>query len=263
MHPRQLWVAASMLVFVAGVGCGGGGTETPSTTAPAATPAAGGGQRVDESKASTIMGRIAYEGEAPKPEMQKLSADPVCVRENKGATRESDAFVVSDGGLEHVFVYVKDGLGNYTFDPPSGAVMLDQAGCRYEPHVFGVRVGQTLTIRNSDPTLHNVHATPKVNSEFNTGQPVQGMTNDFVFTAPEVMVPFKCDVHGWMHAYAGVVNHPYFATSGSGGKFEIKGLPAGKYTFEAWHEKLGPQTQEVTVGESETKEVTFTFKQTT
>jgi hypothetical protein len=253
-----------MLVFVAGIGCGGGTSETPSTPAPAAAPAAGGGgQRVDESKASTIMGKIVLEGPAPKPEMQKLSADPVCVRENKGATRESDSFVVSDGGLEHVFVYIKDGLGSYTFDAPAAAVTLDQHGCRYQPHVFGIRVGQTLTIKNSDPTLHNVHATPKLNSEFNTGQPVQGMTNDFVFTAAEVMVPFKCDVHGWMHAYAGVVAHPYFATSAAGGKFEMKSVPAGKYTIEAWHEKLGPQTQEVTVGESETKEVTFTFKSTT
>jgi plastocyanin len=259
---RQLGVAAFMLVLVAAVACGG--SEAPSTSAPPTSPAGTpAGQRVDESKASTISGRIVWDGAAPKNELQRLSADPVCVRENKGATRESEAYVVSDGGLENVFVYVKDGLGNYVFDVPTEKVVLDQHGCRYEPHVFGVRIGQPLEAKNSDPTLHNVHALPKNNAEFNAGQPIQGMTNTFTFTAKEVMVPLKCEVHGWMNAYIGVLDHPYFAVSGDGGKFDLKTLPAGKYTIEAWHEKLGPQTQEVTIGENETKEVTFTFKSAT
>ena len=73
-------------------------------------------------------------------------------------------------------------------------------------------------------------------------------------------MPFKCDVHGWMNAYVGVLDHPYFAVTGADGKFELKALPPGTYTIEAWHEKLGAQTQSVTIGEKETKDVTFTFK---
>jgi hypothetical protein len=132
--------------------------------------------------------------------------------------------------------------------------------CRYTPHVFGVRVGQPLDITNSDPTLHNIHATPKNNAEFNQGQPIQGMKTTKTFTTPEVMVPFKCDVHGWMNAYVGVLDHPYFATTGTDGKFSLKSLPPGTYTIEAWHERLGAQTQSVTIGAKETKEVNFTFK---
>jgi plastocyanin len=112
-----------------------------------------------------------------------------------------------------VFVYVKDGLGNYVFDTPTESVKIDQQNCRYHPHVFGLRVGQVLEIVNSDSTLHNIHATPKGNAEFNTGQPIQGMKTNHTFTQKEVMVPFKCDVHGWMNAYVGVLDHPYFAVS--------------------------------------------------
>jgi hypothetical protein len=86
------------------------------------------------------------------------------------------------------------------------------------------------------------------------------MKTDHTFTKKEVMVPFKCDVHGWMNAYVGVLDHPYFATTGGDGAFALNKLPPGTYTIEAWHEKFGTQTQSVTVGPKESKEITFTFK---
>jgi plastocyanin len=154
---------------------------------------------------------------------------------------------------------VKEGV-NGSYPAPTEPVVLNQKGCHYTPHVFGIMVGQPLQIVNSDPTLHNIHALPKANSEFNTGQPIQGMKFDHTFTAKEVMVPFKCDVHGWMNAHAAVLDHPFFAVSSKDGKFEIKGLPAGKYTIEAWHEKLGAQTMDVEVAAKESKAADFTFK---
>ena len=163
-------------------------------------------------------------------------------------------------GLKNVFVYVKDGLGNRRLRTPKTPVVLDQEGCRYMPHVFGVQVGQPLEIRNSDPTLHNVHAVPKINEEFNFGQPIKGMKSTGAFDKPEVMVSFRCDVHGWMNAYASVVTHPFFAVSKNDGTFEIKGLPAGTYTIEAWHERLGTQTQKVTVSAKAGATANFALK---
>ena len=152
-----------------------------------------------------------------------LESDPVCVREQPAGLK-LDTILVNNGGLENVFVYVKDGLGDYYFDTPTTAVTLDQKGCNYSPHVFGVRTGQPLEIVNSDQTLHNVNAMAHVNQDFNLGQAIQGMKNAKVFTAPEVMVRIKCDVHSWMTAYAGVLNHPYFAVTANGGAFELKDL---------------------------------------
>jgi plastocyanin len=159
-----------------------------------------------------------------------------------------------------VFVYVKDGLGNVTFPAPAEAIVLDQKGCQYAPHVIGIQVGQPLQIINSDATLHNIHGLAKANREFNQGQPIQGMKMTHTFSTKEVMIPFKCDVHGWMNAWIGVLDHPYYSVTRPDGTFSLKGLPPGTYTIEAWHEKLGTQTQMVTIGAKESKDVAFTFK---
>jgi plastocyanin len=208
---------------------------------------------------STVSGRITFSGTAPAPRLIRVSsADPLCMVEG-GAVRSQVLLVGPENELQNVFVYVKDGLGDRTFQTPKTPVVLDQQGCQYTPHVFGVQVGQPVEIVNSDPTIHNVHAVPKTNSEFNFIQQKQGERDTRVFSAPEVMVPFKCDVHGWMAAYAGVLTHPFFGVSGGDGRFEIKGLPAGTYTVEAWHEQLGTQTQTVTVDGKGAATLDFTF----
>ena len=206
-----------------------------------------------------VSGTARFEGTPPAATALKMAADPVCVREAKDT--RSEAIIVADGGaLQNVFVYVKDGLGARTYPPPSTAVVLDQRGCRYTPHVFGVQVGQPVEIVNSDPTLHNVHALPKTNDEFNFGQPVQGMRARRTFTKAEVMVPVRCDVHSWMNAYAGVVTHPFHAVTKADGSFDIKGLPPGTYTLDAWHERLGTDTQTITIDGKKDATVTFVFR---
>jgi hypothetical protein len=240
----------------------GGSQETSNKSAepssPAATPA---GMKVDIATAGSVKGVASVDGAVPANQAIKMNADPVCMKENKDPQFQETYEVGADGkSLGNVFVYVKDGLGNYVFDTPTKPATIDQKECRYHPHVFGMMVNQPLEIINSDPTLHNIHAMPKNNQEFNNGQPIQGMKMTHTFTAPEVMVPFKCDVHGWMNAYVGVVANPYFAVTDKDGKFELKDLPAGTYTIEAWHEKLGTQTASVTLGAKESKDITFTFK---
>src|SRR6267378_4361063 len=136
---------------------------------------------------------------------------------------------------------------------------IDQRGCTYHPHVFGMMANQQLEILNSDPLLHNIHALPKNSPQFNMAQPKQGAKNVKTFTSPEVMVKFKCDVHSWMSAYAGVLDHPFYSVTDDKGSFEIKNLPAGEYDIEAWHEVYGAQTMHVTVGAADTKTVNFTF----
>ncbi|MCY4028156.1 MAG: carboxypeptidase regulatory-like domain-containing protein [Acidobacteria bacterium] len=250
MQHRTLWAFASILILAAAAACGG-------SDAPAEAPPEPAAPAFDPATAGNVTGSIMLEGEPPAAEMIRMNSDPVCVKQ--ATDTETNYYVVGEGGgLGNVFVYVKEGLQG-DFPPASDTVILDQQGCRYMPHVFGIQVGQTLQVVNSDPTLHNIHATPANNPEFNTGQPIQGMTFDRTFDNVEVMVPFKCDVHGWMNAYLGVLDHPFFAVTAPDGSFDISGLPPGDYVIEAWHEELGTQTQNVTVAEGGTAEMSLTF----
>jgi hypothetical protein len=247
--------AIAFAALLAAAACGG--TDTSESAKPSSPKAAPDAKKVDASTAATLSGKIAFEGAAAPNPAINMSSDPAC----GSAATTSESVLVDNGGLRNVFVYIKDGLGNkYIFDTPTEPVQLDQKGCHYTPHVVGVRTTQPLEVINSDNTMHNVHGMPQENREFNVGQPVAGMKNAVAFTTPEVLIPFKCDVHSWMHAFVGVVDHPYFAVSGSGGAFELKAIPPGTYTIEAVHEKLGRQTQSVTLGEKDAKQVTFTFK---
>jgi plastocyanin len=233
-------------------GCGGGGQEAPQA-APAASAVT---TPIDPATAGNINGTITLQGTPPPEKTVKTASDPNC---KDPVTTES--YIVGQGGtLQNVFVYVKDGLGNRVFPIPAEPVVLEQRGCTYRPHVLGVQAGQAVQLLNSDATLHNIHAVPEANQEFNMGQPIQGMKQDHVFSTKEVLVPFKCDVHNWMNAFVGVVDNPFYGVTGSDGGFSLKGLPPGTYTVEAVHEKLGRQTQSVTIGASETKDLTFTFK---
>ena len=209
--------------------------------------------------AGTVTGKINFTGTAPAPEKISMDADPVCAALHPEPVFFEDVVVNPDKTLRNVFVYIKEGLEGKTFETPKESVAFDQKGCHYTPHVFGLQVNQTLEVLNSDATLHNVHGQPTKSKEFNLGMPIQGMKVTRKFDQPEVMVKFKCDVHPWMHAYAGVLPHPFFNVSGENGTFEIKNLPAGSYVIEAWHEKYGTQIQNVTVDETGTKTIDFTF----
>lgn len=215
---------------------------------------------VVHSFAGNVSGKVNFKGTVPPPAKIKMNADPKCVRLHGGKEMVSDQVVVnSNNTLRWVFVYVKKGLTGKKFDTPAPA-KLDQKGCMYDPHVFGVMVNQPIEIVNSDPTLHNVHALSKNSAQFNIAQPKQGMKTTRSFTKPEIMVKIKCEVHTWMASYVGVLDHPFFAVTDDKGSFEIKGLPAGDYELEAWHEKYGTQTMKVSVGAADTKTLDFTFE---
>jgi plastocyanin len=230
---------------------------SPAPAPPAAPPAPT--KRVDTATAGSISGRITFDGTAPKPGLLSMGGDAACVA---GAVPNpvSDAVLVSaDGGLANAFVYIKSSLDGYAFDTPSSAVTIDQKGCVYKPRVVGVQVGQPIEILNSDGTVHNVHALPMQNQEFNVSQTRAGMRTTKVFTVPEVMVRFKCDFHGWMAAHVGVMSHPFFAVTDAAGAFSIKGLPPGTYELEAWHETFGTRAQQVTIAPSGQQTVALAF----
>jgi hypothetical protein len=225
----------------------------------AAAALAGAGVRADDT--ASISGKVTFDGTPPKMKKITVDADPKCAEMHADEPLRLEEVIVNPNStLKNVFVYVKSGLGDKTYDVPTTPVELDQTGCHYVPHVFGMMAHQHLKIVNKDDTLHNIHAMPTKNAEFNVGQPNQGMETMKTFANPEVMVHFKCDIHPWMSAYVGVVDNPFYFVTGDDGTYSLKGLPAGTYVIEAWQEKYGTQDTTVTVAAGEAKTADFTYK---
>ena len=238
----------------------GNQSSAAPASAPAAPPAAESTPAPSSAAGGTISGKIKFTGTAPRNPAIDMSEEPACKAKYKATPTEENVVAGPASALANVFVYVKSGVpAGQKFTAPTTAVVLDQDGCRYHPHVFGVMVGQPLEILNTDPVLHNIKAIAKANRPFNVSQPTAGMKTNRTFTAPEVMVNLECNVHGWMHAYVAVRPDPFFSVSKEDGSFSITGLPPGTYTIEAWHERFGTQTATVTIAGTETKAQNFTF----
>jgi hypothetical protein len=219
---------------------------------------------------ATITGVVRFKGTQPEPKpIKDIAGNAFCKNCYKeGELPNQDTYVFGKNGnddtLQNVLVYVSKGLEGKQFDPPKGPVILDQVGCVYTPHVVAVMVGQTLTVRNSDATLHNVMTQPRNNAPFNVGMPVKDQTIQRVFKQPEMKMNFRCFMHPWMSAYVHALPHPFFAVTGADGTFTIKGLPPGEYELSVLHEATlfepTPATVTVKVGAGETAKADFTYQ---
>ena len=257
MTRTKTWIVllASLCLLVAA--CSKKENTGEATSAPASTPAAApAATPIDPATAAAVSGTVKLDGAAPKAAKIDMSQDPACKGDNTAET-----IVASNGDLANVFVYVKDGLGDRTFDVPKDTATIDQKGCQYHPHVLGIMTGQTIDIKNDDPTTHNIHPTPATNREWNESQPPQSAPLEKNFAREEIMLPVKCNQHPWMRMYINVVKNPFFAVTGPDGKYEIKGLPPGDYTIGFVQEKLGEQDQKVTLAAKDSKTVDLTFKE--
>ena len=246
-------LAGAACVLVMAAGC-------KKQTAPAAP--AQHYTAIDWNDAGTIEGTIHVDGSAPKPIQIDMAQDPACT---SGPANYTEGYVVNNGAMANVFVYVKEGLGDKVYAPPSQPVDLDQKNCRYIPHVVGVMVGQPVRFTNSDPTMHNVHMIPTIagNDAVDISQgPNAGSDagrDQRTFHKPELMIPVRCNNHPWMQAFINVVPNPFYAVSDASGHFVIKGLPPGTYTIVADQENLGQKTATVTVAAKQTAKQDFTY----
>ncbi len=216
---------------------------------------------IDLATAGTVSGTIHFAGKAPTPIVIDMAQDPECSVATK-TPNTTEQYVVHDGKLANVFVYVEDGLGNRVYPASDTPVVVDQKGCRYVPHVIGAMIGQPVEFRNSDPTMHNVHIVPPGDQNaagFDISQAPMGKAERHTFHTAGLMIPVRCNNHPWMEAFLNVVKNPFFAVSNADGSFEIQGLPPGIYTLVAVQEKLGTQKQQITVQSRKTSTADFTF----
>ncbi|WP_158823880.1 carboxypeptidase regulatory-like domain-containing protein [Granulicella sp. S156] len=217
------------------------------------------GPTVDPATAGSITGVVHFEGKAPARVPIDMSMDPACAFSKD--PNLSEQFVVTGGKLGNVFVYVKSGIAPSQAPAGTPAVVLDQKGCRYLPHVVAVQQGGSVEFRNSDPTMHNIHTMPSTvgNEGVDISQAPMGQPQTHQFKSPETMLPVRCNNHPWMNAFVNVAPNPYFAVSGTDGSFTIQGLPPGNYTLAAVHEKLGEQDIQITVAPKATASASFAF----
>ena len=217
--------------------------------------------RVDTATAGSVKGKITFKGKKPARTILKMETEAFCGKAHGGKpVFDEPVMTAKDGGLANAFVFVQSGLEGKTFEPPKERVVLDQRGCIYAPHVFGVQTGQTLTVKNSDPVSHNIHPLPKENRDWSEHQSPESADLERKFARPEVMIPIKCDVHKWMRSYAGVLPHPYFAVTSADGSFELRNLPPGDYTVAVWHETLGERKAQAHVEPSGSVSVNLTYE---
>jgi plastocyanin len=233
-------------------------TETPTQASAAPAPVY---FQVDPATAGSISGVVHFKGSRPAPKAIDMSEEPACVEAHKGKAHDESLVANRRGELANAFVYVKSGLEGKAFAVPPTPVVIDQSGCWFRPRVLGIQVGQQLKVINSDPVTHNIHPMAEVNRAWNHSQGAGDPPIARKFIKPEIMIPVKCNIHSWMHAFIGVLEHPYFAVSADDGKYEIRNLPPGSYTVAIWQEKLGTQEQQVTVAPNGNAEVDFTFKE--
>ena len=204
-----------------------------------------------------LKGRIRLSGADPGNRVIRMGMDPMCAKMYVGKRPVDEVVVTSDdGGLMNAFVKVE---GSFPGAPvPAQPVLLEQKGCFYQPRVLGARAGQMLRIRNDDNLLHNVHSSSSTRNGFNFGQPQAGISSEFKLKDEE-MLRVGCDVHRWMTAWIGIVDHPYFAVTGADGSFVIGNVPAGKRTISVWHERLGTLTKTLDVKEGATTTADFLY----
>ena len=246
-------VAALAVAFA---GCSKKENEQPAEEKPAAAAAT----PIDMATVGDVSGAVTLDGAPPTFKPINMSAEAYCAKAHSSPVIPEEVVTGPKGALANVIVYVKDGLGDRTFDVPKTSVELDQKGCMYSPHVIALMAGQDLEVKNNDQTTHNIHPMPKDNREWNKSQPPGSSPIEDTFARPEVAIPVKCNVHPWMKSYIAVFKHPYFQVTQKDGAFDLKNLPPGTYTLEAWHEKYGTVDQTVTIGPKESKTVTFVFK---
>lgn len=254
MPKRFLFFPSLLLVAYLFSGCAGNSPQKPAAQLPPPT------RKIDLATTGSVTGKIVLEGAPPAIKPIDMSAEPFCAKLNSAPVLPPQVVTDEAGALANVVVYLKDFPADYIVEPPPAAATLSQRGCMYDPHIVALRAGQTLEIKNEDQATHNVLAMPNQNPKWNRSETPGAAPLQETFAIPELAIPLRCNVHPWMKSYVFIFSHPYYAVTGKDGQFELKNLPPGTYTIEAWQEKYGIQQSTVTIGAKESKSLNFTFR---
>jgi hypothetical protein len=215
---------------------------------------------VDPATAGAVSGTVKLEGTPPKMRTINMRSVPTCNEMHTTPALTEDVVMGDDSALQNVVVYLRGDFSAYSFPEDKNPVTIDQHGCVYTPHVIAVTTQTPVQVHNSDMATHNSLALTKANSPWNETQAVGGAPVQRVFSAPEVALALKCNIHPWMKMYVAIFNQPYFQVTGKDGSFTLKNVPPGNYALTAWQERYGTIEMPVTVAASGTQNITLTYK---
>ena len=240
----------------------GCGKQESSKEAPVDAPTAPNpnAKPVDPATAGVVSGVIKLDGTPPKMRNINMRSVPTCNQMHETPALTEDVVMGDDSTLQNVVVYLRGDFSAYSFPQNTEPAKIDQYGCVYVPHVIAVTTTQPVQVHNSDMATHNSLALTKVNSPWNETQAVGGKPVERVFSAPEVALALKCNIHPWMKVYVAIFSHPYFQVTGKDGSFTLKNVPPGNYKLTAWQERYGTIEQPITVTASGQQNVTLTYK---
>lgn len=234
---------------------GDGKTADQANTVQATTTENG---NVQNMAAGSINGRVIYEGAVPERHKLMLVKDTdVCGRHDLYDER---LIVSKNQGIQNAVVYLTGVNGGKPLSSLGNEFILDQRGCRYNPHVLLLPVNTPLEVLNDDGILHNLHTFCKKNRPCNMSQPKFRKKMEISFKHPE-FIRARCDIHGWMSSWIIAVDQPYYAITDEDGNFSVSDIPPGTYTLNCWQEKLGEQTAQVTVTAGRTVLSSFTYNE--
>ena len=248
-----------LFLFLLATGCG---KQEVSKEAPVDAPAAPNpnAKPVDTSTAGVVSGVVKLDGTPPKMRTINMRSVPTCNQMHETPALTEDVVMGDDSMLQNVVVYLRGDFNAYSFPENTQPVTIDQHGCVYTPHVIAVTTRTPVQVHNSDMATHNSLALTKANSPWNETQAVGGKAVERVFSAPEVALALKCNIHPWMKVYVAVFNNPYFQVTGKDGSFTLKNVPPGNYKLTAWQERYGTTEQSITVTANGQQNVTLTYK---
>jgi plastocyanin len=239
-----------------------GGAQAPvADPTPAPTPAAAPDEEPPPAPAGGIgrvTGRVTWKGDppAPLPDLVMPEQKMVGCDQHGGVDATNRTLRVSaDGGVQDVVVRLEPKSGDARPPIPAEPFVLDQLGCRFEPHVVVLPVGAVVRYKNSDVVNHNVNIKSRRNLPDNKTMGA-GKFLDYTLSEEEEF-PVTCDIHPWMSAQV-VVSAAFTALTDADGNLAVEDLPAGTYRVSWWHEVLGKGKQgELTVADGETAEIAF------
>ncbi|HYC77741.1 MAG TPA: hypothetical protein VEI02_08955 [Planctomycetota bacterium] len=243
-----------MTIFVRALALIAGLGAAAAAQAPASRPA--GYVQIDRGATGALAVRVRYDGEAPasrpivlSPGFRRRAPEDAAYCDGclgEGVLYDESLLVdpATKGVADVAVAFRKVERGRR---PPLAPASIDNAKCRFAPHVLFAPVDAALRVKNSDPVGHAAALSDVVGAMLtNVVVPPGATVETPKLVAPGLFV-VTCPLHDWMKGYVVASRHPYVGVTGRDGRTAIDLAPPGRHGVTFWHETLGAASRTVEI----------------